>query len=559
MNPADLVAWLADPVPGRGVHIADQSGSGWEYWQFPELASSARRVAAALAEDGVRPGDTVCVLMRTGFEALTAFFAAWVLGATPCLITPPSFTARDEYLTSVAAILAQARPSRTVTSPDLVEVTQQALAAAGLPPEPWQWRAAERAAAVVPPTGLALLQFTSGSTGVSRGVPVSWDNLAANIALIRDWLEWRDGDVTASWLPLYHDMGLIGCLLTPVTSQCDLWLMRPSQFVRDPMRWLRCMAGAQHTALPPFALDYVTRRVRPDDLAGLDFSGWRGVIVGAEPIDPVVLEDFARLLAPAGFQRSAYRTAYGLAEATLAVTAHTGPGAARAVRLATGALYPGEPVRIDAEHLVGEGTPVTGPGWLVGCGAPRPSFEVSVVDQDGVPLPSGRLGEIAVRGPSTAGCYHSGAAGGSTRFRDGALLTGDAGFVHRDELFVLGRMGDSLKVHGRSVFMEDLETAVGRATGLPKSRFTVVSVPSPGTPRVALLAESPPGDWVADARLALGAVLGDHADIVVVTGRGGLVTRTTSGKPRRSRLAALVAGGALPDGARVVEVMERAV
>jgi acyl-CoA synthetase (AMP-forming)/AMP-acid ligase II len=544
-----LVAWLTDPVAGRGVRIADPSGDSWEYRSYPDLASSARRVAAALAEDGVRPGDQVCVLMPTGFETLTAFFATWVLGATPCLISPPSFTARDEYVASVAAILAQARPRRTVTSPELADLTSRALAAAELPPLPWLWREALTEADVVAPQGLALLQFTSGSTGVSRGVRVGWDHLAANIALIQDWLEWRDGDVTASWLPLYHDMGLIGCLLTPVTSQCDLWLMRPSQFVRDPLRWLRCLGFAQHTAVPPFALDYVTRRVRPEDLAGLDLSGWRGVIVGAEPIDPVVLDDFARLLEPVGFRRSAYRTAYGLAEATLAVTAHTGPDAPTAVRLGPGALLHGSPVRIDAVHRV-DG-PVHGSGWLVGCGSPRPGFSVEVVDPDGNPLPPGHLGEIAVRGPSIAEGYHAGTAMGSTRFRDGAVLTGDAGFTHGGELFVLGRMGDSLKLHGRSVFMEDLETAVGRATGLPKSRFAVVSVPSPGAGKVALLVESPPGEWVASARLALGAVLGDDADIVVVSGRGGLVARTTSGKPRRNRLAALVAGGSLPDGAKV--------
>jgi acyl-CoA synthetase (AMP-forming)/AMP-acid ligase II len=548
-----LLSWLTDPVPGRGVRIANPSGDGWEYREYPDLASSARRVAAALAEDGVRSGDTVCVLMHTGFEALTAFFAAWVLGATPCLISPPSFTAREEYVAGVAAILAQARPRQTVTSPELADMTSSALDTAGLASEPWLWRKSLHEAEVVPPTGLALLQFTSGSTGVSRGVRVSWDNLAANIALIQDWLEWRDGDVTASWLPLYHDMGLIGCLLTPVTAQCDLWLMRPSQFVRDPMRWLRCLAAAQHTAVPPFALDYVTRRVRPEDLAGLDLSGWRGVIVGAEPIDPIVLEDFARLLEPVGFRRSAYRTAYGLAEATLAVTAHTGPKAPTAVRLAPGALRAGSAVRIDAVHRIGDGPAAEGPGWLVGCGAPQPGFSVDVVDLNGDPLPHGHLGEIAVRGPSTALGYHAGATSGSTRFRDGELLTGDAGFVHNGELFVLGRMGDSLKLHGRSVFMEDLETAVGRATGLPKSRFAVVSVPTPGTPKVALLVESPPGEWVAAARLALEAVLGQGADIVIVSGRGGLVARTTSGKPRRNRLSALLAGGELPEGAKVVE------
>ena len=552
MTPEQLLAWLADPLPGRGVRIADPSGSGWEYREFPDLASSSRRVAAALAEDGVRSGDVVCVLMPTGFDTLTAFFGAWVLGATPCLISPPSFAARDGYVAGLAAILAQARPRFVVTSPDLAEVAQSGLAAAGLPGDPWLWREADRGADPVPPSGLALLQFTSGSTGAARGVRVSWANLAANIALIRDWLDWTDGDVTASWLPLFHDMGLIGCLLTPVTAQCDLWLMRPSQFIRDPLRWLRCLCVAQHTAAPPFALDHVTRRVRPEDVADLDLSGWRGLILGAEPIDPVVLEGFTRLLEPAGFRRGAYRTAYGLAEATLAVTAHVGPRAPRAARLAPGSLRLGHAVCVDADYRLGESPPAGRSGWLVGCGAPRPGFAVAVVDEDGVELPAVHLGEIAVRGPSTAAGYQEGEGGGSTRFRDGRLLTGDAGFVYDGELFVLGRMGDSLKIRGRSIFVEDLETEVARVTGLPKSRFAVVSVPGAGTPTVALLVEAPPGGWMSPARAALAAVLGDGVELVVVTGRAGLVVRTTSGKPRRRLLAGLVAAG-LPDGARVVQ------
>jgi fatty-acyl-CoA synthase len=551
LSPQRLTAWLTEPVPGRGVRIADPSGEDWQYLDYRGLAASARRVAAALIEDGVRAGDIVCVLMPTGFATLAAFFGAWVAGATPCLIAPPAFAAREEYLSTVASILAQARPKLTVTSPELAEATAGALARAGTPDEPWLWREAAHEARPVPPAGLALLQFTSGSTGVSRGVRVSWSHLAANITQIRDWLSWADGDVTASWLPLHHDMGLIGCLLTPVTAQGDLWLMRPAQFIRDPARWLRCLARAQHTAAPPFALDYVTRRARPADLDGLDLSGWRGLILGAEPIDPHVLENFTRLLAPAGFRPEIYRTAYGLAEATLAVTAHTGPGTPRAVRLRPDSVQVGRPVVVEQQRRLAGGDAPTSPGWLGGCGRPTGGVTVAVVDDTGVALPAGHVGEIAVTGPSIAAGYQPDAGGrtptgGSTRFRDGVLLTGDAGFLHDGELFVLGRLGDSLKLRGRSVFVEDLEAEVARATGLPRSRFAVVTVPDTGRPRVALLVESAPGAWAPAAAEALAAALGPDVGITVLTGRGGLVARTTSGKPRRRRMAALLAGSPLP-------------
>lgn len=544
----ELIGWLSEPRAGRGVRIA---GAERELREYPEIARSARRVAAALIEDGVRPGDVVCVLVPTGFDALAAFFGVWVAGATPCLISPPTFTAEDGYAAHVAAVLTQAAPRLTVTSPDLVPITARAMAEAGLAGEPWTLRAAETEAAQVEPGELALLQFTSGSSGSPRGARVTWANLAANIALIRDWLDWRDGDVTASWLPLYHDMGLIGCLLTPITAQCDLWLMRPNQFIREPLRWLECMAVAQHTAAPPFALDYVVRRVRPEQIKGLDLSGWRNVIVGAELIDPEVLDNFARLTEPAGFRRGAYRTAYGLAEATLAVTAHCGDVAPLAVRPEVATLGAGQPVTITGLGRVGEELPGGRAGWVVGCGRPRDGFTVQILDDTGIPLPAGHLGEIAVTGPSVVDGYHAGRAGGSTRFAGAELRTGDAGFLYDGQLFVLGRMGDSLKVRGRSVYVEDLEAAVAQETGLARNRFAVVSAPTTGGARVALLAESAPGDWVPTARKALTARLGQDVAVTVVSGRSGLVARTTSGKPRRALLGSLLAGG-LPKGARVL-------
>jgi acyl-CoA synthetase (AMP-forming)/AMP-acid ligase II len=547
----DPPAWLSEPEPGRGIHLAGGPGE-WEFRPYPEIAGSARRVAAALTDDGVEPGDVVCVLMPTGFETLSAFFGAWVAGATPCLINPPAFTAEDEYVGAVSAILRQARPRVLVTSAGLAPTAARALEKSGSADSPWVWHEAAHEAEPATPGGLALLQFTSGSSGTPRGVRVTWANLEANLEVIRGWLDWADGDTTASWLPLYHDMGLIGCLLTPVTAQCDLWLMRPEQFVREPMRWLECLAFAQHTAAPPFALEYLVRRVKPEAVAGLDLSGWRNIIVGAEPIDPVTLENFARLLQPAGFRPSAYRTAYGLAEATLAVTAYRGE-APLAVRPEPSTLRAGCPVRIEQQYRLGSRRDVGRTGWLVGCGRASVGFQLSVLGEDGRELPMGSLGEVAVTGPSIVEGYHAGCAGGSTRFVDGQLRTGDAGFVHDGELFVLGRMGDSLKVRGRSVYMEDLEGTVAQATGLAGNRFTVVGVPEAGVARVALLAEASPGPWAERARDALGAVLGDEVDVLVIAGRSGLVSRTTSGKPRRRMLASLVREGLLPTGARVLK------
>ncbi|GAA1084158.1 AMP-binding protein [Streptomyces javensis] len=557
-----LLSWLTDPpraagdpgdLHGRGIHLADDRG-GWEFHGYPELAASARRVAGSLAARGVRPGDVVGVLLPTGFPCLSSLFGVWAAGATVCLVPPPAFAAEAEYVEHTAGILRQTEAAVTITAEGLAPLAARVLAAAGSDREPWIWRDDGDELQPREPGELALLQFTSGSSSRPRGVRVTWANLEANLALIRNTLGWRAGDAGASWLPLHHDMGLIGCLLTPVSVRDDLWLMRPEQFIRDPARWLRCFAVAAHTAAPPFAFEYAARRLG-DRLADLDLSAWRNAIVGAEPINPRALEHFARLAAPAGFSPSVYLPSYGLAEATLAVTVRTSGAPAPTVRVDTGTLRFGGPVTIDDE---GEFASSVNPpaddgadGWLIGCGGPGDGVGATVVDDEGRPLPDGHLGEIEVTGPSVTSGYHAGRTG-STRYVDGGIRTGDAGFFHRGELFVLGRMGDSLKARGRSVYMEDLEAKVVSATGIAREKCAVVGVEGTGGTSVALFAEKAEGAWVADATLILRGALGDDVAITVVTGRSGLIDKTSSGKPRRRHMWEELRAGRLK-GARVLE------
>jgi fatty-acyl-CoA synthase len=533
--------WLAEPRPGRGIRLF-QNGRGWEYREYAEVAGLARRVGSALAADGVGPGDVVCILLPTGFPCLAAFFGAWVAGATPCLVAPPGVTGEAHYVSAVAAILRQAAPKVTVTSAKLARTAAAALAAAGRAGPPWLWRQDPAPAdpADVDPDDNALLQFTSGSTGSPCGVQVSWANLSANVGAIRGWLGWGDGDVVTSWLPLCHDMGLIGALLSSVISQTDLWLMEPADFIRDPGRWLECMTFSSFTVAPSFGYEYVVRRVRPERLAGLDLSGCRRAIVGAEPIDPVTLENFARLTEPAGFSRAAFVPAYGMAEATLVITAVTDGKTRRVVRPDPATLDVGQRVRIQREVRRGDRS---GQGWLVSCGRPVSETRVTVRDMTGRELPPEHVGEIAVRGPSVTAGYYAARSGTSTRFVDGELRTADAGFLHDGELFVLGRMGDSLKLRGRSVFVADLESAVAGLDGLSRQRCAVVSMADASRPGVVLFAEVPAGDWVPRARDVLLGCLGEDAEIRIVTGRPGLIRRTTSGKPRRREMWELFRSG----------------
>ncbi|WP_433327346.1 AMP-binding protein [Spirillospora sp. CA-294931] len=537
--------WLDKPNSGRGVHLACDDGT-WEFRDYGALAGAARRTAAALIEEGVRPGDVVCVILPTDFTCIETYFGVWAAGATVCLITPPLFQSGDEYVAHVAAILRQAGPRLTVASGDLVPLAGRAMADAGLSGEPWVPRQGEVEAPLQSVGELALLQFTSGSSGAPRGVMVTWDNLQANSELIGRAAGFEAGDTVASWLPLYHDMGLIGCFLTPITLQASLRLMRPDHFIRDPARWIRCFGEAQHTAAPPFAYAYVARRVKAEQLEGVDLSGWRTAIIGAEPIDPHSLEVFAELLEPFGFSRDAFKPAYGMAETTLLVTMDQVRRRPLAVQPDGDRLSFGEAVGILEERGLGPSCVGARAGWVVGCGTPEDGVPVLIVDDSGRELPPGHLGEIVVGGASACPGYYAGAEGKSTRFSEGQVFTGDAGFYHSGQLFVLGRMGDSIKVRGRSVYVEDLESKIADVVKVHKGRIVVVGVPGAGTKGLAVFVETNSDSWAGEVREMLRRRLGDDVEVTIVVG-SGLIQRTSSGKPRRRYMWERLRAGELPE------------
>ncbi len=542
--------WLTQPHPDRGVHLADETG-GWTYAAYPELAAAARRMAAQLLAAGVRPGDAVCVLMPTGYPVLTVIYGVWAAGAAICPVVPPSFQREDEYVAHVAAILEQAQPSLVVTSAGLEPVAVRAMAAAGRSDAPLLPCADVTDELTPQPRGeLALLQFTSGSTGRPRGVRVTWDNLAANFRIIARMNAWRDGDAMASWLPLYHDMGLIGLFLFPICSQGSLWLMRPDQFIRDPLRWLACFTPGKATASasPSFAFAYATRRVKPERLAGLDLSEWKSVCIGAETTDVAALAGFARFAAGTGFRPHTFQPSYGLAECTLAVTSPPPGDLSEVVRPDWAKLRFGEPVQLDAKGRLSEADTPPGSGWMIGHGLPDPAdgLTVRLVDHDGGELPDGCLGEIAVRGSSVAAGYHAGREGVSSRFVDGELRTGDAGFLHEGQLYVLGRMGESVKLRGRNVYVEDLDVKVAAAAGVERGSVVVVGALREGRPGLVVFVEANPGPWTGDVAAQLRGEFGPDPFLTVVAGRRGLIHRTSSGKPRRRHMWELFQSGAMP-------------
>ncbi|MFI6046545.1 AMP-binding protein [Nocardia sp. NPDC051321] len=544
--------WLARPAGQAGLRLADEA-DGWDYRSYPELAEQTWSIAALMRQHGMGSGDGACVIMPTGFPCVATFYAVWACGGVFTPVAPPMFGDLDQIIAHIAAILIQAEPRLVVTSTEFEQFVRQAATAAGRADEPLVIDASTLrpcppgAREFGEPAECALLQFTSGSTAAPRGVRVSWHNLANNIAMISRLVEWRHGEAMVSWLPLYHDMGLVGAFLTTVTNQGDLYLMRPDQFVREPARWLRAMAHAQHSPSPSFALGYVAHRVSPEEIADLDLSGWRTLAVGSEPVEVADLQSFANLTAPLGFSMNAYTLAYGLAESTLMVTSSARHRPITALRIDTPTLRFGEPVTILDRELLDDTHRVDGAGWITGLGYSTPESTVRVVDADGNELPDGTLGEMVVVGDSVALGYSDDSDGASTRIVDGTLYSGDAGFLHRGEVFVLGRMGSSVKVRGRSVFMEDIESRVAQETGITKGKLAAVAITEPGAQGIALFAESAPGGWIPEARKIIRGELGPAQTVTIVTGPRGIIRRTSSGKPRRRYMWEQFRSGALAD------------
>jgi acyl-CoA synthetase (AMP-forming)/AMP-acid ligase II len=549
LNPINLFDWLDEPTTQRGIRFARDDGT-WDMASYAELAASSHSVAARLVESFPSvQGQIVSVVVPPGPEFVGAYFGVLLAGATPAPLVPPTlFDDADAYVNHTASLM-QAAGGPVVSMPAVGDAVTRAAKQAGLT-EPLLLEVGDGATGDFDRRAApahALLQFTSGSSGRPRGVRVTRENLEANITMIRNWIDWAPDGVGAHWLPLYHDMGLIGCTLTPTVYERDLWIMRPDQFIRDPKRWLDCFgrAGAHFTATPGFGFAYALRRVPPEQLEGSDFSQWRAAILGAERLDPGTLRSFAEAMAPHGFRANTFLPAYGLAECTLAVTGGPRRGLPRAVFPDWASMRAGSPVTIKREAAVSSAEIADGAGWILGCGQALAPTRVSVL-HDGVRVDDGALGEIHVSGPTVADGYLGDERSVSTEFTTDGVRTGDAGFVFDGELFVVGRLGDSIKIRGRTVYAEDLEAKLTALRGVPRGRTVVLPGVDYGEESVTVITETALGEWVEPAMQVLRAEVGEHTRIRIAATPNGTIPRTSSGKPRRRELWQSVVDGTLP-------------
>ena len=486
---------------------------------FAEMHRRARQAAGALRERGVRRGDRVAIVLPTGVEFMDAFFGALFAGAVPVPLYPPVRLARlDEFHQRTARMLA-ATGARIVLSDARISrllgvAVSQARPELGLRPV----ELGEEIEEPSTPDDLALIQFSSGTTVDPKPVALTHWNVLCNAAAIDTFVPRDDAQAGVSWLPLYHDMGLIGCLLLAVVHPGPLTLLGPETFLARPALWLRAISRKRATisVAPNFAYGLCARRVRDEDLRGVDLSSWRFALNGAEPVAPAVLRRFAERFAPWGFDARAFMPVYGLSEASLAVT-FTPPG--RGAR--TRPLEPRE---------------------LPSVGAPLPGMEVKIGDD----LPDGTVGPVRVRGPSLMAGYFGNEPATREALRGGWLETGDLGFTSFGELFICGREKDLIILRGKNHAPQEFEEALDGLEGVRPGCTAAVGCVTESGEELVLLVERTTDDPALGEKIRARLLerTGIRPDQVHLLAPGTL-PRTSSGKLRRAEALRLHLQGSL--------------
>lgn len=457
----DIIQRLEAADPRRGLFLHDDFIGPPEVVPYREFPARVAAAADHFRARGVTQGTRVVLPFETSSAVIFSFLGLMELGAVPLSVKPYILsTPKGPYRDFLARIHERYGASLVLDAPSLAGL-ELPLARLPLPPV-GATRAGARLRAVAPEE-LAFVQFSSGSTSFPKGVPVTQENLAANLRMITRHDGRTSEDRVTSWLPLYHDMGLIGGLLTCLAVGNDLLLSQPASFLMDPVGWFELISSEKvmGSVIPNFAIDYALKTLKDLDaeaIQRLDLSRVRSIYLGSEPINIPNLEHFLALLAPCGLRRDVFMPCYGMAETVLMVAS----------------VPPGQTVRV-----------ITAPNGqpAISVGRPLTEFEVRLRAEDGRVCGEDEMGEIELRGGSLAPSYFLDDR--PLRGPDGYYATGDLGFQREGELFITGRINDRIKVNGQSFFSADFEQAVERLSFIRAGRTAVIQVKG----RLVVLAE----------------------------------------------------------------------
>ena len=532
----------------RGLNFHDPRGNLARPYPYSELREDALAMAFRLIAKGIRPQDRVALVAETGPDFAALFFGCVYAGAWPVpLPLPTSFGGRDSYVEQLAVQLKSADPKLLFYPPELDSMAGDAARSCGVEGVDWESFAASPAI-VVPlpsaaPQDIAYLQYSSGSTRFPHGVAVTHHALLNNLAAHSHGMHICDSDRCVSWLPWYHDMGLVGCLLSPVANQVSADYLKTEDFARRPLAWLDLISRNPGTTLsysPTFGYDICARRISSQTKASerFDLSRWRVAGNGADMIRPDVMQSFVDAFHDAGFMASAFLPSYGLAEATLAVTIMP-PGEGLIVEL------------VDEGELSGDPQPAGKPQRfraIVNCGKPCRDMAVEIRDADGNALPERAVGKVWASGPSIMHSYFRDEVSTAACMKDGWLDTGDMGYMSEGYVFVVGRAKDMIIINGKNYWPQDIEWAVEQLPGFKAGDIAAFSVTAPnGEEAPAVLVQCRTTDdaermHLRDAiREKVRSITGMNCIVELVPPR--TLPRTSSGKLSRAKARNLYLSG----------------
>jgi len=520
---------------------------------YGELASKARRVAAGLVERDVSPGDRVAIMLPTSLDFFVAFFGVLYAGAAPVPIYPPMRLSQiEDHLRRQAGILRNAEARILVTMPEglrLAALLRGQIETLDAVESCATLAASEETALPVlrDAKRTALIQYTSGSTGDPKGVVLSHANLLANIRAMGGAIGASSSDVFVSWLPLYHDMGLIGAWLGSLYYAAPLFVMSPLSFLARPANWLWAMSRFRATlsASPNFGFELCVTKIDDKSLEGLDLSSLRMIANGAEPVSVHTLRRFCDRYERYGFKREAMAPVYGLAESAVGLAF---PPGARA------------PIvdRVDRDALMrhGRARPASDDDArameFVASGQPLPGHDIRIVDDNDREAAERQEGRLEFRGPSVTAGYFRNDEKTRSLFHGAWLDSGDRAYIAKGDIFITGRVKDIIIRAGQHIYPQEIEEAIARIPGMRKGCVAVFGAPDPrsATERVVVVAETAETDaasraaLIAKAQDAMRDISGAMADDIVLAPPRA-VPKTSSGKIRRSAAKALYEQGAI--------------
>jgi fatty-acyl-CoA synthase len=532
----------------RGLNFHDARGTLTQPYPYAQLQRDARKMADRLIAAGVAPKDRIALVAETGAEFAALFFGVVYAGAWPVpLPLPTSFGGRVSYIEQLRIQLSSCDPKMLIYPPELAQMASEAARLADTIGVDWSEFATRNAPEAALPEArsddIAYLQYSSGSTRFPHGVVITHEALLNNLAAHSHGMEVCATDRCVSWLPWYHDMGLVGCFLSPIANQVSTDYLKTEDFARRPLAWLDLVSRNTGTTLsysPTFGYDICARRMSSQTKASerFDLSRWRVAGNGADMIRPDVMQSFVDAFADAGFKASAFLPSYGLAEATLAVSL----------------MPPGEGIRVELVEETqlsggsrGEDRPQRYRA-IVNCGKPVRDMRIEIREEDGTPLPERAIGKVWCKGKSVMVGYFRDDAATDACMADGWLDTGDMGYMSDGYIYIVGRAKDMIIVNGKNHWPQDIEWAVEQLPGFKAGDIAAFAITTPGgeeTPAVLVQCRSSDeGERLRlrdEIRERVRSVTGMNCVIELIPPR--TLPRTSSGKLSRAKARNLYLSG----------------